>query len=102
MEIVMEEKNEKIDEKILYDYTRDAHFENRMSKLLLLAMTLVLALMVVGTVIICISNQRSMEKLAEHNAEMIVDFLSQYDFETTVDVTTDNNMFSAGNVTVLR
>ena len=96
----MEDK--KIDEHILYDYTRDAHYENRMSKLIILVMAFVIALMVVGTVIICLSNQRSMERLAEHNSELIMDFMSQYDFETTIDVTTDRNLFNAGNVTIQR
>lgn len=96
----MEDK--KIDDNILYDYTRDAHFENRMSKMIIIVMAFVIALMVVGTVIICLSNQRAMERMAEHNSELIIDFMSQYDFETTIDVTTDRNMFNAGNVQILR
>lgn len=96
----MEDK--KVDDKILYDYTRDAHFENRMSKLIILVLAFVIALMVVGTVIICLSNQRAMERLAKHNSELLMDFMSQYDFETTIDVTTDRNMFNAGNVTIQR
>ena len=92
----------KVDDRILHDYTRDVHYENRMSKLIILVMAFVMAIMVVGTVIICISNQRAMEKLAEHNSELIIEFMSEYDFETTIDVTTDRNLFNAGNVTIQR
>ena len=94
--------DEKTTQEIMADYTRDTRYENRISKLIILVMAFVLALMVVGTVIICISNQRSMEKLAEHNSELIMNFMSQYDFETTIDVTTDHNYFNAGNVKIER
>ena len=94
--------DEKTTQEIMADYTRDTRYENRISKLIILVMAFVLALMVVGTVIICISNQRAMEKLAEHNSELIMNFMSQYDFETTIDVTTDHNYFNAGNVKIER
>ena len=94
--------DEKTTQEIMADYTRDTRYENRMSKLIILVMAFVMALMVLGTVIICISNQRAMEKLAEHNSNLIVEFMSQYDFETTIDVQTDHNLLNAGNVRIER
>ena len=89
-------------DELLRDYTRDVRYENRMSKLLLLAMILVLAIMIVGIVIICVHTQISIEKMAEHNTNTIIEFLSQYDYETTMDIQTYDNRFNAGNVNITK
>lgn len=91
-----------IDEHILYDYTRDKRFESKMSKLIIFALVLLISLMVVAIAVICISNQKTLERMANHNAQLIVDFMSEYEFETSIDVTTNQNRFAAGNVSITR
>jgi len=87
---------------VVYDYAKDMRHESKVSKILVLALTGVLALMVIGTVVICIANQRSTERIAKHTTETIISFMSQYDYETTIDVSTADNVLDAGNVTIQR
>lgn len=91
-----------IDEHILYDYTRDKRFESKMSKLIIFALVLLISLMIVAIAVICISNQKTLERMANHNAQLIVDFMSEYEFETSIDVMTNHNSFAAGNVSITR
>ena len=91
-------ENEKIKERIAYDYAKDVHQDNRTFKWLLLALTTILALLIVGIVVIVVSNQRSNER----QTKMFLELMSQYDYETNIDVATDNNMFEAGNVRIQR
>lgn len=91
-----------VDDRILYDYTRDKRFESRMSKMIIFALVLLVALMVVAIAVICISNQKTLERMANHNAQLIIDFMSDYDFETSIDVNTSQNMFASGNVNIMR
>ena len=96
----MAEERKDVKDEIMKDYTRDMRYSSRTSNLVILALILALALMVVGTVIIVLSSQRSQERLAKHNAELMINFLSQYDFETEIDVDTHHNFLNAGNVNI--
>ena len=93
---------DKVTDRIAYDYAKDTRHDNRMSKVIILALILVVALMVAGFVIVSVHNQMAMERMAKHNTETLMQFMSQYDYETSIDVSTNDNLYDAGNVHITR
>lgn len=87
-------------EEILEQYTKDVRAYMSTLKWIVVALCIVLALFVAGMVVLQVHNQKMMKEIANHSADTIVEFLSEYDWEIEYEIETTGNEYYSGNVFV--
>ena len=85
---------------ILRDYTNDARIANKFIKKICIALLVLCFFLVGGLIGTSIYNQHLINKAnKEHNQQML-DFITCTDFETTMEIITDNEAVNHGNLTL--
>ena len=94
----MDDKNVK--NEILEEYTHDVRTYMDTLKSIVIALCIVLFLMVGGLVAITVHHQNKLAETAKYSADKMVELMSKYDWEVDYEITSTDNMYWSGNVTI--
>lgn len=96
----MEEKDKQIEDEVLRDYTRDVRNYMANLKSIILILCTVLVVVLAGFIAVVINNQRMMKDIANHSADLIVEALTEYEWNTEYEIATTDNELYSGNITL--
>ena len=94
-EIMNEEKQE-----LLKDYTKDVRQYMHTFKVVMICLSIVIALLIAGMVILEVNHQNRMMDVANHASDKMVEMLSQYEWQVEYEIETTGNEYLSGNVFV--
>ena len=95
------ESNKDIKLSILQDAIQDIREQRKFLKSICTLLIILLFIIVSGSFMLGIYNQKLLKDCTIQNAEKIFDFISTTDFNSSVEMATDNNSENNGNLSLI-
>ena len=96
----MADEKKNVKEDILSDYTKDVRQYMHTFKVVMICLSIVIALLIAGMVVLEVNHQNRMMDVANHASDKMVELLSEYDWEVEYEIETTGNEYFSGNVYV--
>ena len=96
------ESNKDIKLSILQDAIQDIREQRKFLKSICTLLIILLFIIVSGSFMLGIYNQKLLKDCTIQNAEKIFDFISTTDFNSSVEMATDNNSENNGNLSIIK
>lgn len=85
---------------LLSDTIKDCHNERKFIKNIAIILCGLVFMSVIGSFILGIYNQRLLKEMSNNNTDKMLEFLSNYSFNTDANINVDNESNNLGNISI--
>ena len=85
---------------LLSDTIKDCHNERKFIKNIAVILCGLVFISVIGSFILGMYNQRLLKEMSKNNTEKMLEFLSDYSFNTDANINVDNESNNMGNINI--
>lgn len=85
---------------ILSDTIKDCYNERKFIKNIAIILCVLVFMSVIGSFILGMYNQKLLKEMSNNNTEKMLEFLSNYSFNTDANIDVDNESNNSGNINI--
>lgn len=87
---------------LLEDILSDVKEQRKFLKFISISLFILLLVVIIGSFGLSLVNQKFLKDCTVQNTEKMLDFISTTDFNSNVEMTTDNNSKNNGNLSIIK
>ena len=96
------ESNKDIKLSILQDVIQDIREQRKFLKFISISLFILLLVVIIGSFGLSLVNQKFLKDCTVQNTEKMLDFISNTDFNSNIEMITDNNSENNGNLSITK
>ena len=85
---------------LLSDTIKDCHNERKFIKNIAIILCVLISMSVIGSFILGMYNQRLLKEMSNNNTDKMLEFLSNYSFNTNANIDVDDESNNSGNINI--